>query len=279
MPSIAFDRAAEYYDSTRGYAAGVAERIRDAIVAYTGATAQTRFLELGVGTGRIALPFIRAGYDYTGVDLSEPMMQQLTRKLAAEPEATERHYRLLRADVTDLPFADASFDVALTVHVVHLVDGWERALEEARRVLRRPGGQLLIAYDARTADGPPSAQRLVNARWNAILRELGASRDRLLPGLKQDVRWRADETLEAALRALGAETQVVTLLEHETPPLAPRAMAQRHVDRLYSGDWLLPDDLHAEAVRRLQGWIESECPEPDVPISGRARFQAIAARW
>ena len=58
MSPASFDRAAEYYDTTRGYAPGSAEGIRDAIVTYTGAGRNARFLELGVGTGRIALPFI-----------------------------------------------------------------------------------------------------------------------------------------------------------------------------------------------------------------------------
>ena len=47
MSPVSFDRAAEYYDTTRGYADGSAERIRDAIVAYTAAGRDTRFLELG----------------------------------------------------------------------------------------------------------------------------------------------------------------------------------------------------------------------------------------
>jgi len=47
MPGISFDRAAEYYDNTRGFPEGVAEQIRAAIVNYTGANFDTRFLELG----------------------------------------------------------------------------------------------------------------------------------------------------------------------------------------------------------------------------------------
>ena len=43
MQSVRFDRAATYYDATRGYAPGSPERIRDAIVAQTGATTATRF--------------------------------------------------------------------------------------------------------------------------------------------------------------------------------------------------------------------------------------------
>src|SRR5882757_8901159 len=111
MPPASFDRAAEYYDTTRGYAAGSDERIRDAIVAYTAANSDTHFLELGVGTGRIALPFIRAGYDYTGVDLSPAMMARLADKLAGDADAAAYRFELREADITALPFEAARFDV------------------------------------------------------------------------------------------------------------------------------------------------------------------------
>jgi hypothetical protein len=119
----------------------------------------------------------------------------------------------------------------------------------------------------------------VHARWSAILKELGTSRDLLLPGIKESNRARSDGALEAELREMGAQTETITLAEHETPPLSPRAMAPRHIDRLYSGDWQLGDDIHAEAVRRLQTWLDTECGEPDRPISGAAQFKAITAHW
>jgi SAM-dependent methyltransferase len=80
MSPISFDRAAEYYDTTRGYAEGSAERIREAIVAYTGAGPGTRFLELGVGTARIALPLARRGVPVHGIDLSAAMVARLREK-------------------------------------------------------------------------------------------------------------------------------------------------------------------------------------------------------
>jgi ubiquinone/menaquinone biosynthesis C-methylase UbiE len=82
MTSVSFDQAVSHYDETRGLALGVAEQIRDAIVQFTQVqTATARLLELGVGTGRIALPFIEAGYDYIGVDISLAMMDQLKQKV------------------------------------------------------------------------------------------------------------------------------------------------------------------------------------------------------
>jgi ubiquinone/menaquinone biosynthesis C-methylase UbiE len=51
------------------------------------------------------------------------------------------------ADMTALPFSDASFDVvtsAMAIHNIRSAEGRYRAVDEAMRVLR-PGGQLLIA--------------------------------------------------------------------------------------------------------------------------------------
>src|SRR5579884_4565904 len=83
MTSISFDRAVEFYDATRGYPPGVDEQIADAIAAAVGATAETRFLEMGIGTGRIAFPLIKRGYHYTGIDLSAAMMGRLREKIDA----------------------------------------------------------------------------------------------------------------------------------------------------------------------------------------------------
>ncbi len=279
MPSIAFDRAAGYYDATRGFAPGVAEQIRDGILAYTGARPESRILELGVGTGRIALPFIRAGYDYLGVDLARPMLQRLRAKLLpVEAGAPARPGLLAQADVTRLPLASGGFDVALAVHVLHLVDGWQLALQEARRVLRCPGGRLLIARDDHGA-GDTSPRRLVAREWSRILEELGVGHLPHGPGIGRGERERPDEMLLACLRELGAHTERVVLAEHTETQLSARAAVQRHIDRVHSSDWRLPDDVHAEACRRLLAWLDSDCAEPDRTQIATARFQALAAWW
>jgi ubiquinone/menaquinone biosynthesis C-methylase UbiE len=281
MPGIAFDQAAEYYDHTRGFREGVAEQIRDAILAYTGATLSTRFLELGVGTGRIALPFILAGYDFTGIDLSQPMMDRLESKLRDEPATPgqPRRYALFQGDVTDLPFAGNSFDVIIAVHVLHLVDGWQKALDEARRVLRRSGFLMLSHEEQKLATIDPETPN-VNRQWYKILEDLGVKHAELQPGIRpQWDRANRDSRLVDYLRELGAQVEDVTLLEYSTKPLSPRQLAQRHIDRMYSSDWQLSDEVHAEAVRRFQTWLDESCPEPDKPTSITSYFKTIVATW
>ena len=97
-------------------------------------------LELGSGTGCVAIPLAEAGAQVTAVELSADHLQQL------------RHYAMQRgveiagiqADARALPLEDDSFDVVVVASLVHLVPGTDRLLREAERVCR-PQGRLVIA--------------------------------------------------------------------------------------------------------------------------------------
>jgi len=279
MPPVSFDRAAEFYDTTRGYAAGSAERIRDAIVAYTGAGRDARFLELGVGTGRIALPFIHAGYDYTGVDISPAMMARLAGKLAGDPGVAAYRYQLREADITALPFEAARFDGIIAVHVLHLVHDWQRAVQEARRVLR-PGGWLLcgsdetVGDDASSADASLPAPLRVRCKWRELRQDLGLGR----PGSRSNLRSRDTQLIEY-LRGTGATVDTARLAVYELPAISARAMADRLKARVFSSDWDTPAAAHAAMSQRLDDWLAQSIDAPDLlaPIAGE--FMAITARW
>ncbi|HWQ15951.1 MAG TPA: class I SAM-dependent methyltransferase [Roseiflexaceae bacterium] len=271
MPGESFDRAASYYDATRGFPEGVPEQIRDAIVRAVGAGPETHFLEVGVGTGRIALPFIRAGYHYMGVDLSLAMMAEVRRKLTDAPTAPA----LVRGDVMHLPLADASFDVVIGVHVLHLLDDWRQGLREARRVLR-PVGHMIFSqsgWNSRAGE-PPDPSRLVGERWNAILKELGVDRSARPRG-----QWMDDQEVLAELRAMGATAELVTLLEYRRPGSSAREAVDHFRNRIYSSDWHTPEEVHAEAARRLERWLAEECPDPDAAPEGMASFNAVVAAF
>lgn len=274
MASVSFDRAAQFYDATRGYGPGSAEGIMAGIVRRTGASMATRFLELGVGTGRIALPFIVAGYSYTGIDLAPAMLAVLRAKV----EEARRSPALVIGDVTGLPFAAGSFDVVIAVHVLHLVGDWRATLAEARRVMGGRG-QLLLAGDsgvepeatALEALPPPAqAQRV----WSEALRELGLSGREGQPGI-----WPSHPDVAAALRALGAVVETADLAPYERLPFSARTVVQGYRERIFSSDWARPDDLHQAAVTRLEAWLAEQCPDPDTPYALKGRFGAVVATW
>jgi SAM-dependent methyltransferase len=264
MPGVNFDRAAAFYDATRALPDGVAEQVRDAILDRVGARPGTRFLEVGVGTGRIALPFVRAGHAYCGVDLSAAMLAALREKLIADSAQPG----LASADAMALPFRPGVFDVVLLIHVIHLVDDHLETLAEVRRVLR-PNGRVIISaneyteQERRDLEGgrTPTGARLVTSRWNAILTELGMDRRRRPQG-----QWIADEVLTADLERLGASVERVVLARYQDRARTAREVAAAHRDRIFSSDWPTPDDIHAEASRRLDRWLETEHRAPDEPF-------------
>ena len=145
-PSVSFDQAAGYYDATRSMSAA-AEAQLTAVLAEA-LIGHGPVLEIGVGTGRIALPLSAAGLDVVGIDLADPMLRKLLDKGDAVPVA--------RADCTTLPFPDDTFGSVIASHVFHLVPEWRDAALEVLRVLR-PDGVFLWARGGHGAPGEAAA--------------------------------------------------------------------------------------------------------------------------
>lgn len=102
-----------------------------------------KLLDVGIGTGRASLPLAREGFDVTGVDSSEAMLEQ-TRRLAGDTPI-----RLQRGDLADLAFADGEFDSLLSLNVMVHFPHWRDILKEWRRVVRA-GGR--IVFDIHSQD-------------------------------------------------------------------------------------------------------------------------------
>jgi SAM-dependent methyltransferase len=121
--SIAFDRIADQYDETRG---GTLEPLF---------STHGRTLEIGIGTGIVALPLRESGRDVVGIDISLPMLTRAHSRIGS---------RVAIGDALRLPVADASVDDAYSVWVLHLVADVRRVLEEVARVLRERGRYIVV---------------------------------------------------------------------------------------------------------------------------------------
>jgi ubiquinone/menaquinone biosynthesis C-methylase UbiE len=98
-----------------------------------------KVLEIGCGMGTHAALLIKAGADYTGVDLTERAVAMTRRRL----ELSRLPGAVHRADAEHLPFADASFDTVWSWGVIHHSASFDRCLSEITRVLR-PGGHVMV---------------------------------------------------------------------------------------------------------------------------------------
>ena len=107
-----------------------------------------RVLELGFGPGIAIEAMARRATRgvVTGVDHSEVMVRQATRRNAAAVRAGRVDLRLGNAE--DLPAFDAPFDKILAVNSLMFWDDPVARLKELRALLR-PGGQIAIAYQPR----------------------------------------------------------------------------------------------------------------------------------
>ena len=269
MTTVNYDRAVAYYDETRAFRPGVAEQYRLAVLSYLTGRDNPRILELAIGTGLIGATFFAGGDRYVGVDISRGMMGRIAPKLN-NGKATD----LAQVDIARrLPFADDSFDLVHALRVFHLLDDWQRCIQEARRVLKS-GGRLLIVQVAPLDSDAQPPWAVVHGKWDEILANLGAGAGGIRHGI-----FRTDEMMMAYLRSTGARVQIVDLLHYTERAVSPRMMVERRRHKMFSSDWHLPADLHARAIHHLDRWLEADCAAPDETRAQAMVFRAIVARW
>lgn len=125
-------------------------------------------IDIGTGTGRAALALLQQGYQMTGIDSSQAMLDE-TRRLAGGSPIT-----LKVGDILKLPCADASFDSAVALNVMVHFPNWREALAEWRRVVR-PGGRLL--FDIHSSSHVRLAYGESPAHWPEALRQTDNPKD------------------------------------------------------------------------------------------------------
>ena len=218
--SVAFDRAADYYDETRGLTPeGVARQTEILGAELSG---RGRVLEVGVGTGQVALPLHAAGVAVTGIDLSRPMLDKVLEKAGGSSPVP-----LAQADALLLPFRDDAFGAAYLRWVLHLIPDWRAALAEIARVVAE-GGAVLVQQGAA---GKGTPQREIQERFAEL-----AAVTFEPPGLT----WSGYEELDAAMGALGASPRSLpTFTEVERDGLDD--FVERIARNRYSWTWKVED--------------------------------------
>jgi SAM-dependent methyltransferase len=173
-------------------------------------------LDVGCGTGRLALALAERGAKVWGVDSSEEMLTQ-ARPVAGRSVGL----KLGRAEA--LPFKDGWFERVVLRLVVHLIHR-ERAFPEVARVLA-PGGRALVAtYTPNHFEWFwltsvfPEVKELDLARFatpEALVQELraGGFESARVRTLRQDSRLSREEALE---RIRGRYISTLRLLDDET---------------------------------------------------------------
>ncbi len=136
-----FDQWADLYDSVHSY-------VTEDIPFYVEEARRVRgtVLELGCGTGRIAIPVAQAGVDIVGLDSSHAMLEVARRKLA-RLGSTKGNLTLIQGDMRDFSL-EQSFDLIIIPFRGFLsllsVEDERRTLDDIRHHLA-PDGRLIFS--------------------------------------------------------------------------------------------------------------------------------------
>lgn len=99
-----------------------------------------RVLDVACGSGNLAIPAARAGAVVTGVDIATNLLNQARAR--AQAEGVEAQFD--EGDAEQLPYADASFDVVVSMFGAMFAPRPELVATELVRVCK-PGGRIAMA--------------------------------------------------------------------------------------------------------------------------------------
>lgn len=129
-------------------------------------------LDIGTGNGLFAEWFYKQNKKVAGIDLNPDMLS------AAKKYLPEVEFKVARAE--SLPFNDNSFDMAFMGVILHEADDYEKALQEAKRVVVKQVSVLEWKYT--TEDyGPPIEHRLNENFLKQLSDKVGFSQMQTVP--------------------------------------------------------------------------------------------------
>jgi ubiquinone/menaquinone biosynthesis C-methylase UbiE len=185
-------------------------------------------LEVGCGTGLVLERIARFAKHAKGIDLSPGMLER----------ARARGLDVVEGSATELPFPDASFDVACSFKVLAHVRGVDQALREMSRVVR-PGGFVLAEFY-----NPVSLRGLAKRLGPA--RAVATDRDESAVYTRFDLPWEVHRLAPPELRLVGSRgvrivTPAAELMRVPVLGAALRAAERRLADspfKVFGGFWI-----------------------------------------
>ena len=173
-----YDAWSETYDESTRQMAEVEEIVVKSLLR---SLTFTDILDAATGTGRYACYLAESGKRVTAIDFSQKMLDEARKK--AKERGLSIDFRC--EDISDLSFADASFDLVICALALAHVQDLERPTEEFVRVLRS-GAHLIIT------DLHPTMQESLGPCYKAVI----AEKERFFPNYHASVEKYTD-TLEA----------------------------------------------------------------------------------
>ena len=209
-----------------------------------------RVLDVACGSGNLAIPAARAGATVTGVDIATNLLEQARARAASESLMIQFD----EGDAESLPYADAAFDVVMSMFGAMFAPRPEVVAAELVRVCR-PGGRIAMA----------------NWTPQGFIGQMFKLTGKYVPppaGLPSPVMWGDEETVRGRLQRDGvADLQLTRRMCPFIYPVPPAAVVETF--RTYYGPTQRAfDALDADGQAALRSDLERLWTEHNLATDG-----------
>jgi len=196
-------------------------------------------LDIGAGTGRVAIAFATLGYKPVALEPALPMLNELRSKA---PDST---MHAVAGEAERLPFSVHSFDGVILARVLYLMYDWQAVLREANAILK-PGGCLFHEWGNGESD---EEWVQIRERLRTLFEEAGV-KSPFHPGA------RSESEVDDFLVKLGLRRAS----ELRTGP-GPSTTLRKFVEKIVTGEfsyiWNVPKAAQESCLPRLQDWADN----------------------
>lgn len=242
MKSLSFDSMAGLYDETRVFNRSSFNSSLDFLVERFPPNKFGSIFYPGIGTGRIAIPLAEKGYSIAGIDISLEMLALLKKRLTRAGQPLPVSFQ--KADVTKIPFADETFDIAIAVHLFYFIAEWKQAVGEILRVVKGNGPLILMNTGAGT-EIP-----FLNERYKELCTENGCS--------IQEIGVKSTREVVDYCESLGFQTEWI----RDRWQWAQHIRLDKALDyirlRAYSFTTFASDIVHSKAIDKLESELQHQ---------------------
>ncbi len=290
---MSFDRIADKYDETRIIPNGVLNRFYMKIIANgTQLNPNSLVLDAGVGTGRTVGPLLELGVQLVGIDISKKMLMKMIEKIKGS--SVSNYVSLILCDVTTLPFRPRCFDLVISVHVLHLVKKWRKAVQESKRVLKLEGFFVAATHGAPDLVSKIGRKYFELCSKNKIPQAKGL-RGNLTRILNSVFKYKNTSLMQNIsktllernsflgrggdnyLRRQAASTQRYTIRWKQD--IDVNEIFNRLNERIISKQWRIPTEIHEKVMLELGKWKHEEIRKNGSLEKISREFKVVAVRF
>ncbi|UCE13470.1 MAG: class I SAM-dependent methyltransferase [Candidatus Heimdallarchaeota archaeon] len=248
-----FDWASSFYDYTRAIPDELMNKIMKSFQENVKLTSKSRMLDIGIGTGRIAIPLARKLHLTTvGIDISIKMLQKCLEKTTSCEEV-----QIINADALALPFQERQFEIILMCHILHFLPNAYHFIESLRPLLVPHCYYILLeAYVDYSRSIP------YQIYYNK-LKDLGYRKNQKYHGISR-------RGITVYLSKRGWKHDLHT--SNATRIISTNDIVHFIRDRVFSSQRAIPEDLHRQSF----GFLSQEIERRNINLSFKVKAPATS---